>query len=158
VKELLEDWILNELSIPSEETNGLPLCPYAKKAWLNNEVRLVWQDEDLWKRVFTEIDNFDDTYKVVICGIEDSEQTYEELESFCFALNARFAHEGKDIWLLSFEGDYTMVFIQRLSHLDRAAAWLERKGYYNNYSQEDYKKLIADRRTWRRYNEEKIYA
>lgn len=158
MKDLLEDWIFNELSSPNEETNSLPLCPYAKKAWVNDEVKVTWQDGDLWKQVFTEVDKFDDTYKVVICAVEDSEQTYSELENFCFALNARFAHEGKDIWLLSFEGEYKMIFVQRLSHLDSAAEWLERLGYYTNYSQEDYKKLIADRRTWRRYNEEKTYA
>ena len=49
----IEDWILNEVSIPSAETNNIPLCPYAKKAWLSNEVKVVWQsDLDLWKTVF----------------------------------------------------------------------------------------------------------
>jgi len=154
----IEAWILNELSIPSAETNNIPLCPYAKKAWLSNEVKVVWQsDLDLWKTVFSEVDMFDDSFKVVICAVDEWNQTYEETENYCFALNARFAHEGKDIWLLAFEGDYTMIFIQRLSHLDNAAAWLEKMGYYKQYDPSDYEKLIADRRDWRKYDE-KTYA
>lgn len=159
MKLMLEEWITGELSIPSQETNGLPLCPYAQQAWVNDEVRVTWQDIPLWKDVFNEVDKFDDSHKVVICAREESEQTYEELEHYCFALNAMFAHQGRDIWLLAFlAGDYTMIFIQRLSHLDSAAAWLEKLGYYKNYDSEDYNRLIAARRSWRKYDEEKTYA
>ena len=159
IVEVIENWILDEVSVPNADTNNIPLCPYAKKAWFKNDVKVVWQnDTDLWKTVFSEVDKFDDTFKVVICGIDHWVQTYEEMENFCFALNARFAHEGKDIWLLAFEGEYTMIFIQRLSHLDDAAAWLEKMGYYNAYDPNDYQKLIANRRNWRLYDEEKAYA
>ena len=36
----LKDWILGYLSKPNAVFNGLPPCPYAKKAWLDNNVEI----------------------------------------------------------------------------------------------------------------------
>ena len=51
-----------------------------------------------------------------------------------------------NLWLLAFQTDFTMVFIQRLSELDDASRILERTGYYETYNTEDYINLILDRR------------
>ena len=36
----LQNWILNYLSKPNAIFNGLPPCPYAKKAWLDGNVEI----------------------------------------------------------------------------------------------------------------------
>ena len=149
---VLQDWINDELSTPNKETNNLPLCPYAKKAWEKNEVFVI-TTEDLWKNVYDSIQVFDDSYKVIICVCEEHNQSYEELESACIALNGLLAEQGKDIWLLSFMDKYAMVFVQRLSDLDDASRVLAASGYYDNYGREDYLKLIVDRAKWRQIND-----
>ena len=77
---------------------------------------------------------------------------YEDLEISCMALNKWFAQKGMNIWLLSFQHDITMVFIQRLSKLDDASAKLLKKGYYDNYDDDDFDNLIAERSARRLYD------
>lgn len=148
----LDDWINNELSTPNKETANLPLCPYAKNAWDGGRVD-VSASSDLWADVYATIKTFDDSYKVVICCSEEHNQTYEELEAACIALNGWLAEQGKDIWLLSFMDNCAMVFVQRLSDLDDASRILATSGYYDNYAREDYVKLIVDRAKWRQIND-----
>ena len=45
-----------------------------------------------------------------------------------------------------------MVFIQRLSKLDDASAKLLKKGYYDNYDDDDFDNLIAERSARRLYD------
>ena len=77
---------------------------------------------------------------------EEPSQAYEEVEAACVAMNEWFACNKLDLWLLSFQTDFTMVFIQRLSELDDASKILEKTGYYDNYTKEDYLNLILTRR------------
>ena len=39
VKEELEQWIVEELSVPDPDLNNIWPCPYAKKAWFENQVK-----------------------------------------------------------------------------------------------------------------------
>ena len=68
------------------------------------------------------------------------------------ALNRWFAFKKMDIWLLSFQTDVTMVFIQRLTDLDDASNNLLKQGYYDNYEEDDFNHLIAGRSARRLQN------
>jgi len=135
-----------ELSRPNEVT-GMAECPFAKKAWDQGAVKVV-EDPDLWDAVHREVQHFGE-HKVVICVQENRDQSYEELEAACAALNRWFAFKGMDIWLLSSIVDKTMVFIQALSELDSASVALEKLGYYREYEPQDYERLILQRRRMR---------
>ena len=137
------------LSKSDPETNGTPLCPFAKQAWHKGQVD-VQIDQDLWGLVCREIEKFDGTYKVVMCVQEEPEQDYFELEASCHALNRWLAHTGVDIWLLSYLEGIAIVFIQTLSDLDDAADILQKLGYYENYPADDYQRLIKQRSELRR--------
>jgi hypothetical protein len=148
----MEEWIsewVEQLAKPDSHTNGAPLCPFAKQAWQKGQV-CVQTDQDLWGLVCREIEHFDCTHKVVMCVQEEPEQDYFELEAGCNALNQWLAHTGKDIWLLSYQEDRAIVFIQTLSDLDDAADILHKLGYYDNYPADDYQRLIKQRRELRR--------
>ena len=54
------------------------------------------------------------------------------------AMNSYFSAITKDLWLLSFQTDLAIIFIQKLSELDDASQKLEKMGYYENYEPEDY--------------------
>lgn len=141
----VKEWIA-ELSVPDGKT-GVPLCPFAKKAWDKGQVKIV-ETDDLWGTVHQEVSEFG-SHKVVMCVQDDPQQDYEELEARCDALNNWFAFVGMDIWLLSYQKDKAVVFVQPLSDLDSAATALEKLGYYAEYSPEDYDRLIQKRRVLR---------
>lgn len=138
----IKDWVY-KLSEPNTET-GLAECPFAKKAWSQGQVKVV-ESQNLWETVHREVDNFGD-HKVVLCVQENPDQTYLELDAACMALNRWFSFIEKDVWLLSYQIDKTIVFIQSLSELNSASFSLEKLGYYKNYSPEDYSRLISQRR------------
>jgi hypothetical protein len=142
MSEWISGWI-EELSSPKE--NKLALCPFAKKAWDNNEVKVV-KSQNLWESVHKEVSEFGQ-YKVVLCIQPTPEQDYLELETACSALNNWFAFEEQDIWLLASEmhGE-NIVFVQKRSELNVASRSLEKLGYYVDYNKEDFERLIDRRR------------
>ena len=148
VNQWIEEWV-DVLSKPDPETNGVPLCPFAKQAWHKGQVN-VQIDEDLWGLVCREIAEFNYAYKVVMCVQEKPDQDYFQLEASCYALNRWLRHTGKDLWLLSYQEDRSIVFIQTLSDLDDAADILQQLGYYDNYPADDYQRLIKQRSELRR--------
>ena len=99
---------------------GFAPCPFAKKAFKDNKLKIIECGDDLWKEVAKQSKDFDSRYSVVICTQEEPNQTYEQVESACI--------------------------VQKLSELDDASQKLEKMGYYENYEPEDYVKLILNRR------------
>jgi hypothetical protein len=89
------------------------------------------------------------SHKVVMCIQEDPQYTYDELDGGCASLNQWFAYTNMDIWLLSYQIDRAIVFLQPLSELDTASVALEKLGYYKNYESDDYNRLIKLRRKLR---------
>lgn len=147
MRELIEEWVHNDLSVVDPDIGYAP-CPFAKKALRDDRLRVVEciSRQDLWETVAAQCKNFSNKHSVIICLEEEPSQTYEEVESACVAMNEWFACNKLDLWLLSFQTDFTMVFIQRLSELDDASKILEKTGYYKSYSKEDYLNLILTRR------------
>jgi|TARA_A100001391_G_scaffold190632_1_gene163310 hypothetical protein len=157
--DVLKDWVVSELSVPHASVNGHALCPFAKNAWFANKVKLREEKDNLWDAVYEEIQAFDDTYQVVICASYLHKQSYDDLEASCFALNGWLATTGHDIWLLAFkEKKLSMVFIQRLTDIDNASAKLESLGYYSNYEDQDYQRLVKHRKDRRISYDEKTNA
>ena len=147
MRELIEEWVHNDLSVIDPDIGHAP-CPFAKKALKDDKLLVVecLDKDDLWKTVATKCKNFNKKHSVIICLEEEPSQAYEEVEAACVAMNDWFACNKLDLWLLSFQTDFTMVFIQRLSELDDASKILEKTGYYENYTKEDYLNLILTRR------------
>ena len=153
--DVLKNWIVSELSQPDKSVNGNALCPFAKNAWFANKVKVREEKDDLWDAVYEEIQRFDDTYQVAICASYTHKQSYDDLEASCFALNGWLATTGHNVWLLAFkEKKLSMVFIQRLTDIDNASAKLEALGYYSNYEDQDYQRLVKHRRDRRKCYEE----
>ncbi len=137
---------------PVDPDVGFALCPYAKKAWLDDRVKVVVCEENLWDRVAEECVNFDSKNALTVCIDENPDRSYDELESACMAMNSYFSVTKQDLWVLVFEGEVAIIFIQRLSELDDASQKLEKVGYYQQYEPEDYIKLILARRERRLNN------
>ncbi len=64
-KEFLEKWILESLSKPHQILNDLPICPFAKNAYLENKVKII-EVTDYVNEITSELTVWDDNYEVLI--------------------------------------------------------------------------------------------
>ena len=144
-------WSSSVLEKTSDNYNGLPACPFAKKAWRDNRVDFIFKDTEDWDALYLAIEDWDDSKDVVILVdscYEDFKEFYEILDSINEDLsNGVFS--TKDMFLMGFhpesddndllddeiemtdEEPYAMIFLQRLSKLQEASDQLREKGYYN---------------------------
>ena len=170
IEDEIRKWSHEFLEVPCDKLNGLPPCPYAKKAWLENKVKFsVNTGLDGLIQQIKEYDTHD--FDIVIWADEEyPEMGY--LDGFCDGINEALSVAGIDLHLMLFhpdyspseaglhfleevecledsELDYAMVFVQRLSILDDAALSLEKSGYYTNFPEDIYQSLVLERRRLR---------
>ncbi len=168
----IRKWSHAFLEVPNAKLNGLPPCPYAKQAWLDNKV--VFSINTGLEGLIKEVSTFNDhDYDIVVWASEHLIEM-EYLDGWCDGVNEAMSISGKDMHLMVFHPDYDaevagleflidsdvtddsldycMVFVQRLSPLDDAALSLEKSGYYQHFPEEVYESLVLDRRRLRHGN------
>ena len=165
----IRKWSHEFLEKPSDKLNGLPPCPYAKQAWLDDKV--IFSINTGLDGLTEEIKKFDThDYDIVVWANEDlPEMAY--LDGWCDGVNEAMSIAGIDMHLMVFHPDYDaeeagldflvedgvvdeslvycMVFVQRLSPLDDAALSLEKSGYYKHFPVDVFQSLVIDRRRLR---------
>jgi len=164
----IRKWSHEFLEIPSDKLNGLPPCPYAKQAWLDNKV--VFSINTGIDGLAKEVADFDQhDYDIVVWASEHL-PVMEYLDGYCDGINEAMSIAGKDMHLMVFHPDYDaneagldflvddvtdedldycMVFVQRLSTLDDSSLSLEKSGYYQHFPDDVYESLVLDRRRLR---------
>jgi hypothetical protein len=165
----IRKWSHDFLEVPNAMLNGLPPCPYAKQAWLEDKV--VFSVNTGLDGLIEEVKNFEShNYDIVIWASEYLIEM-EYLDGFCDGVNEAMSIAGKDMHLMVFHPDYDaeeagldflleddvsndelqycMVFVQRLSPLDDASLSLEKSGYYQHFPKDTYQSLVLDRRKLR---------
>ena len=100
----IRKWSAEFLEIPNEKLNGLPPCPYAKQAWLDDKVTFS---------VNTGISGLIDAvrefkthnYDIVVWADEDV-LDMEYLDGFCDGMNELMSVSGIDLHLMVFHPDF----------------------------------------------------
>jgi len=169
VEASIRRWSHEFLEVPNEKLNGLPPCPYAKQAWLDNQV--VFSINTGIEGLAKEVADFEQhDYDIVVWASEFLPDMHY-LDGWCDGVNQAMSIAGRDMHLMVFHPDYDaeeagldflieedveedgptycMVFVQRLSKLDDAALSLEKSGYYKHFPKEVYQSLVLDRRELR---------
>ena len=165
----IRKWSHDFLEIPNVKLNGLPPCPYARKAWAENKVTFsINTGLEGLREAIEEFDTHD--YDIVVWASEElPDMNY--LDGYCDGINEALSIAGKDMHLMVFHPDfdasdagrdfledndvtsneleYCMVFIQLLSVLDEAALSLEKSGYYKHFPEEVFESLVLERRRLR---------
>jgi len=168
VEEIMQ-WSADALEKPSPHFNNLPPCPYARSAWLDNKVSILFKYEPSYPVLYSCISRFDDVFDLAIIidtnPDEDSDAFHEYLDQLNDVIaNGMFI--DKDIWLMGFhpadepsdfveevvfdrdiDTAYSMIFVQRLSKLQESADKLDKKGYYDSYDGEYNASDIYEKRT-----------
>jgi hypothetical protein len=147
-EQYLRLWIDEFLSKPDALLNGLPPCPYARKA----KIKFVETDNYIFD-ITQCLENWSTEYDVVgfVCG---------DVEPASFVLDVRCLN---DYWLsrgfvcledhkdipevfhhLNFSnGRYNLILVQRTEKLNAASKQLTDAGYYKNWSENLYNDVVA---------------
>jgi hypothetical protein len=150
----------------------VPACPFAKKARLNDRVRIVEinNSHHLLETIIYECNNIKSFDKqITIIGCDDLFFTAEELNNYIHALNHVFV--PKDVYLMCFhpedeeedepvtfledtewhpDNEFLMVLIQPFEELEKASANLERIGFYRSWPRDYYEGTVLKRQSYRR--------
>ena len=156
-----------------EKKHGqFPICPYAKQARLNNEIKIVEVEkaEDFLREVIRQAGGLhQNRLKLIVIACSDMEMTPDTLHDYVHALNHVYVplntylmpsypeDEAEDFMDGDWEPDneFFMVLIQPFKELEDASAALDKIGYYNNWSQEYYSDTVLKRQSYRRLYYEK---
>jgi len=174
----LREWSMNVLEVPNPHLDGLPACPYAKKAWQDNKVKIV-ETKNIYKETLRQCNEFaDNAYDLTICA-SFTIPNMQEFSTWCEERNSLLAKQDLHImgfhpefgaeeaeldflyehsWESSVKDEYCMVFIQSLSQVDDASLKLEKLDYYKVYPEDEYQELVINRRTKRNGNETTSYG
>tara|TARA_R100001369_G_scaffold61093_1_gene87923 strand:+ start:64 stop:651 length:588 start_codon:yes stop_codon:yes gene_type:complete len=148
-------WSTDVLEKPCAYFNDLPPCPYARKAWVDDKVAIIFKHHDSYQPLYSCISQFDDKFDLAIiidlANDKEPEVFHEYLDSLNDVISSG-TFIDKDIWLMGFhhddevseaaeetaiepltETEYSMIFVQRLSKLQESADRLGKKGYYDSY-------------------------
>jgi len=172
IAEDLRSWSEHVLEVPSEYLNGLPPCPYARKAWLDNQVRVI-ETKDVLTSALLHRDLVKTHDLVVIASfnlpdaekmeraIQEYNDKYAVDDLYFMLFHPEYGAEEAELdflyeteWESSIEDEYCMVFIQKLSKVDDYSLQLEKKGYYDAFPEDEYQTLVLDRRRKRRHGYE----
>lgn len=157
VREIMQ-WSDSALEKPNPFFNNLPPCPYAKQAWADDKVAVLFKEEDSYQVLYSCISQFDDHFNLAIVVDLANNKEPDPFHEYLASMNdfiSTGAFIDKDIWLMGFHPEdepsdfvkdltfdyevdtaYSMIFVQRLSKLHEAAEKLNKNGYYNSYTDE----------------------
>lgn len=164
IEDDLRDWSKHVLEVPSPHLKGLPPCPYARKAWVDNQVKVIECANVLESSlVYRDLVSRYDLIVVASYRIPDPElmaktideynQTYAKNDLYFMLFHPEYGAEEAELdflyehdWESNIEKEYCMVFIQKLSKVDDYSLQLEKKGYYDAFPEDEYTTLVLDRR------------
>ena len=155
---MIHEWISKTLSIPNKNLNGLPPCPYAKEAVLNNEISIFYADKNIEDSVEHTLNQFDSFKKrAVILSCPPSSLSSKETSSLVKKLREKFY--TNNLWLMydhpdieesvadmNFSFEHSLLFFfQKLDDLTIASQALYKKGYYKNWPEEYFNAVFSKR-------------
>lgn len=169
IEQDIRQWSQTVLEVPNDHLNGLPACPYAKKAWMDNKVCVI-ETDDVFIEALSHVGLvLDETYDLLICASyalpkpEDMTRWVMKLNKAMASNNAYFmcfhpeyGAEDAELdflyeheWESAIKDEYCMIFVQRLTDVDDKSRQLEKLGYYQAFNEGEYDSLVIQRRELR---------
>ena len=157
IAEEIRAWSAHALENSSPHFNGLPPCPYARAAWRENQVTILFGQpgDQLLTTVLSAFARFTELVIIVDRSVsQDSETFHTYLADLNEAVSSGIFGDP-DLWIMGFHPEdganevvddgsfdpivvepYAMVFVQRLRQVQEAADKLKKLGYYSAYPAE----------------------
>lgn len=163
----IQAWSAWALEKPNPFYNDLPACPYAKRAWQDGRVSVIFKYGGN-QCLFNVLTEFNPAFDLVMIVDRNTRQTSEQFHDYLDGLNdaiSRGIFGDRDLWVMGFHPDddandfiddgtfephvntpYALIFVQRLTKVQEAADKLKEMGYYDAYLEEyDASELFAKR-------------
>jgi hypothetical protein len=157
IVEEIQAWSAHALEKNSPYFNDMPPCPFAKKAWRDGRVSVIFKYGGN-QCLFNVLTEFNAAFDLVLIVDRNTRQTAEQFHDYLDGLNeaiSRGIFGDRDLWVMGFHPDddvndfiddgtfephvntpYAMIFVQRLSKVQEAADKLKEMGYYDAYLEE----------------------
>jgi hypothetical protein len=153
--DLFKEWVRTSLSAPAPFLNGMPPCPFAREAMVQNRFDLFKCEGDLESFVGARLDAFVDSGREAIIFVDAADYPAVPFEEAVLRLRGKY--HLKDAWPLydhpdlpEVQGDMVfnfkasaLVIIQKLSGLVQASRDLEKRGYYKNWTPEYFQQVVG---------------
>lgn len=163
----IQAWSAWALEKPNPFFNDMPACPYAKKAWQDGRVSVIFKYGGN-QCLFNVLTEFNAAFDLVMIVDRNTRQTSEQFHDYLDGLNdaiSRGIFGDRDLWVMGFHPDddandfvddgtfephvntpYALIFVQRLTKVQEAADKLKEMGYYDAYLEEyDASELFSKR-------------
>lgn len=159
-QQYLTEWMKSFVEKPHPYLGDMPPCPYARKARLDNKVKMTWiskqeHDANIYKLIRDE--SFE-KLDVMILIADRRRWTWQGAYELREQLNKEFAKQDKVVLedhpdykekignINMSNGKYCLLFVQKKSKLNKFSKLLSKTtNYYKNWS----KKELNDIVTWR---------
>jgi len=135
------DWTIN--TIEAKKDDGFPICPFARKARLQNKIQFI-DARDMSLDKFREFD--DAVYEIGIAWIEGNDVSIvpdmltqletENPDLLYFISTKESGHFAKNF--------QDCVFIQLRGDLEEKRAYLHTTNYYKSWPEEYYKSILGN--------------
>ena len=154
--EEIKQWVEEFVSVKNEKLDKIP-CPFAKQAILQDTIKYV-STQRIGDSLLELIDNWSDRYEVVVLYTETELYSASEVSDIVKRFNklamprdivALEDHPDDPEILNGVEmnfGKAILVLVQRLSKLNKASDILKKRGYYDDWPEENYNDVVA----WRK--------
>lgn len=163
----IHNWILNKLSVEDKAFSGMPACPFAKTALLDNKVKCIelkniFDHISMADYLLAELENY--TYHwpkdidVIVLGCDPKLISAEKLSEITEHANNTFIGErgylvledhpdhieSVDGFVVN-QGNWALLLLQSRDKIITARKILDRRGYYKNWDADYYKEVVLDR-------------
>lgn len=155
----LNKWLSEFVEKPNAALDMWSVCPYARQARLKDKIEIILVEGNDFEKAINQAKIYLDSKDVVIMAFDHELVSYQNLQQLVENINKKFMQDNYVILedhpdqpefingeKMNF-GYCGILLMQRLSELNDAADKLREKGYYNNWSKNDYDDVVS----WR-YN------
>ena len=83
-------WSKHALEVKNDNFNGLPACPFAKKAWKDDKVTIIFKESEHYQDLYTVISTFTDVHDLIIIA-DTCYKPLKEFHNYIDSLNEAIA-------------------------------------------------------------------
>ena len=156
--QILARWVLEHVA-RTQVTSDLPICPYAREAWVSGKVRIaVHEGTDLASFARQEISSFPEGAEMLMV-VERDLSTHSDAwaHALCSQLNKEVRERGLIVLydhprrpgrigsVVTSNGHFLIFFAQELARLNAASAVLHQTAYYDAWAPAYYDEVVASR-------------
>ena len=156
LKQDLKDWILDWVSVYNEQLGTIP-CPFAKQALLTNKIDYATaQDLDGAEGLCKAFAAGMIKNEMLIIGMPKEATTSDNLSTFVKRVNSTVLMPAGLVALEDHpddeevihgvkmnQGKWILIFMQSLEKINQASLILQKQGYYDNWTAEDFDDVVS---------------